>query len=85
MVKNPPDNAGDPDEIRGTQKDSLEKEPATHSSYSCLGNPLNKGAWWAMVHGVTKRFRHSLVIKQQMFAYIYISSQNSIIRNKIIN
>ena len=20
--------------------------------YSCLGNPLDKGAWWATVHGV---------------------------------
>ena len=22
--------------------------------YSCLGNPLDRGAWWAAVHGVTK-------------------------------
>ena len=22
--------------------------------YSCLENPLDKGAWWAIVHGVTK-------------------------------
>ena len=22
--------------------------------YSCLGNPMNRGAWWAMVHGVTE-------------------------------
>ena len=22
--------------------------------YSCLGNPMNRGAWWATVHGVTK-------------------------------
>ena len=22
--------------------------------YSCLGNPLDRGAWWATVHGVTK-------------------------------
>ena len=22
--------------------------------YSCLKNPLDKGAWWATVHGVTK-------------------------------
>ena len=26
----------------------------THSQYSCLENPLNKGAWWATVHGVKK-------------------------------
>ena len=22
--------------------------------YSCLGNPMNRGAWWATFHGVTK-------------------------------
>ena len=22
--------------------------------YSCLGNPMDRGAWWAAVHGVTK-------------------------------
>ena len=22
--------------------------------YSCLENPLDRGAWWATVHGVTK-------------------------------
>ena len=22
--------------------------------YSCLENPMDRGAWWAMVHGVTK-------------------------------
>ena len=21
---------------------------------SCLGNPMNRGAWWAIVHGVTE-------------------------------
>ena len=23
-------------------------------SYSCLGNPMDRGAWWAAIHGVTK-------------------------------
>ena len=23
--------------------------------YSCLENPMDRGAWWAAVHGVTKR------------------------------
>ena len=22
--------------------------------YSCLGNPMDKGAWWAIVHGGAK-------------------------------
>ena len=36
------------------REDPLEKEMATHSSNSCLENPMDGGAWWATVHGVTK-------------------------------
>ena len=36
------------------EEDSLKKEMATHSSNSCLGNPMDRGAWWATVHKVTK-------------------------------
>ena len=33
-------------------EDPLEKEMATQ--YSCLENPMEGGAWWAIVHGVAK-------------------------------
>ena len=37
------------------QKDHLEKEIETHfSQYSFLGNPVDKGSWWAIVHGVVE-------------------------------
>ena len=26
----------------------------TPLQYSCLGNPIDRGAWWAAVHGVAK-------------------------------
>ena len=26
----------------------------TRLQYSCLGNPMDRGAWWAAVHGVAK-------------------------------
>ena len=39
-----------------------EKGMATYSS--CLGNPMDRGVWWATVHGVT-RVRQDLAIKQQ--------------------
>ena len=35
------------------QEDSLEEEMATHL-LSCLGNPMDRGAWQATVHGVAK-------------------------------
>ena len=31
--------------------------------YSCLENPMDRGAWWVTVHGVT-RVRHDLVTKE---------------------
>ena len=36
------------------QKDSLEKEMVTPLQYSCLGNPMDRRAWLATVHGVAK-------------------------------
>ena len=36
------------------QDDPLEKEMATHSSNSCLENPMDRGAWWATVHEAAK-------------------------------
>ena len=36
-------------------EDPLEEEMATHTvQYSCLKNPMDRGAWWATVHGVTQ-------------------------------
>ena len=33
--------------------------------YSCLGNPMDREAWQATVHRVTKRIRYNFVTKQQ--------------------
>ena len=30
------------------QEDPLEKRMATHQ-YSCLENPMDRGAWWAII------------------------------------
>ena len=32
--------------------------------YSCLENPMHRGAWWVTVHGL-QRVRHDLATKQQ--------------------
>ena len=53
MVKNMPANAEDASLIPG-----LGRSPGGgHGNplqYSCLENPMNRGAWWAAVHGVAK-------------------------------
>ena len=36
------------------QQDPLEEGMATHSSIVGLENPMDRGAWLAAVHGVTK-------------------------------
>ena len=36
------------------REDPLGKEMATYPKYSCLRNPMDRGAWLATVHGVTK-------------------------------
>ena len=44
------------------REDSLEKEMANLLQYSCLENPMDRGAWRATVHGVA-RVGHNLAIK----------------------
>ena len=38
-------------------KDPLEKGMGHPLQYSCLENSMDRGAWWATVHGVTKSQR----------------------------
>ena len=40
--------------------------------YSCLGNPMDRGAWWATVQGVA-RVGHDLVTKPPPRQYEYIT------------
>ena len=53
MVKNPPANAGDAGSTPGSGR-SPGKRDGNPFQYSGLGNPMDRGAWWATVHGVTK-------------------------------
>ena len=35
-------------------EDPLEGGHGNPLQYSCLENPMDRGAWWAMVHGAAK-------------------------------
>ena len=48
-----PPNAGDPDVIPGSGRCPGEAD-GNPLQYSCLENPMVRGAWWATVHGVAK-------------------------------
>ena len=53
VVKNLPVNAGDLGLTPGLGR-SLGEEKGNPLQYSCLRNPMDRGAWQATVHGVTK-------------------------------
>ena len=46
-------NAGDPGSIPGSGRSPGEGN-GNPLQYSCLGNPMDRGAWRATVHGVTE-------------------------------
>ena len=50
MVKNPPASAGDLASIPGSERYPAEGK-GNPLSYSCLGNPMDRGAWWVTVYG----------------------------------
>ena len=53
VVKNPPANAGEAGLIPGSRR-SLGEGNGNALQYSYLGNPMNRGSWWATVHAVSK-------------------------------
>ena len=53
VIKNPPANAGDAGSIPRSGR-SPEGGNGNPLQYSCLGSPMDRGAWWATVRGVTK-------------------------------
>ena len=57
VVKNPPTNAGDTRNSGSIPESgrSLGEEKGNPLQYSCLENPMDRGAWQATVHRVSKQ------------------------------
>ena len=53
VVKNLPVNAGDTGSIPGSERSHREGN-GNPIQYSCLENPMDRGAWQGTVHEVTK-------------------------------
>ena len=53
MVKNMPANARDAGSIPGSGRSPGEGQ-GNPLQYSCPENPMDRGAWWAKVHGVAE-------------------------------
>ena len=61
-------------------KDPLEGRHSNPLQYSCLENPMGRGAWLAIVHGVAKSWasltKHStqhrgFKVQQQLFLFFF--------------
>ena len=53
VVKNPPANAGDQGSIPGSGG-SLGERNGYPLQYSCLENPMDRGAWWLQSMGLQR-------------------------------
>ena len=79
MVKNPPANAGDIRDVGSIP--GLARSPGEGNSnllqHYCLGNPMDRRAWWATVHGVTKSWtqnkNQSLIVKKKKKKRVLVS------------
>ena len=76
-VKNPSANAGDVGLVPGSGR--FPEEGNGYSlQYSCLGNPMERGAWWATIHGVMKSWTqlsmhtHTHTHTIYIYQYLYI-------------
>ena len=70
VVKNPPANAGDKRDAGLIPE--LGRLPGKGKGnplqYSYLENPMERGAWWATVHGGHKKVRHD----EATCKYVYL-------------
>ena len=67
VVKNRPANTRDAVSVPGLGRSPGEGD-GNPLQYPCLGNPMDRGDWQAIVHGVT-RVGHNLATKQQQQEY----------------
>ena len=78
VVKNWPVSSGDTESVSSIP--GSERSPGEGNGnplqYSCLGNPMDRGAWQATVHGVA--VRHYLAAKQQTTRCFNVEDPGSI-------
>ena len=76
MVEKPPANAGDLRDVMSIP--GLGSSPGGNNGnplqYSCLENPVDRGAWWLMVHRVTKSWTQLKRISTHTYHIFFIYS-----------
>ena len=82
MVKNPPANAGDIKDvsfISGSGRSPGEGH-GNPLQYSCLGNPMDRGAWQARIRRVTKSWTRPKQLNTQPGLSVSKISQKVVIK-----
>ena len=69
-VRNPPANAEDPGSIPGSRRCPGEGN-GNPFQYSCLENSMDRGAWWATVHGCHKESDTTEQVKHHHHRRVY--------------
>ena len=66
VIKNLPANAEDTGSILGSRRSAAEGN-GNPLQYSYLGNPMDRGAWWATVLRVAKRNNYTTITVVQVY------------------
>ena len=69
LLKNPPANAEDSGSIPGSGRSPVEKN-GNLLQYSCLENPMDRGACWALVHRVAKNMNDLVSKTTTMMSFL---------------
>ena len=80
MVKNPPADARDGRDagLILVWEDTPGRGQGNPLQYSCLENPMDRGAWWATVHSVTKSQAQLKWLSMHTWPYQLGMSRNSL-------
>jgi len=70
VVKNLPANAEDTGSILESGRFPREGN-GNPLQYTCLGNSMDRGAWWATVHGVAKESDTTQQLNNYIYMYIH--------------
>ena len=85
MVKVSVYNAGDPGSIPGSGRSPGEGN-GNLLQYSCLENPMDRGAWWATVHGVTGVWHDwATSVKTWIYKYMVWAFQHTLKSDSVVN